>query len=74
MIGVPDEKTGEAVVLVVVSNNSALDEASLIEFCRAELTAYKNPSRVVLVDSLPKSNVGKILRREVRALLEKIDA
>ena len=73
VIGVPDEKTGEAVVLVVVSKDSALDEANLVEFCRAELTAYKKPSKVVFVDALPKSNVGKILRREVRDLLVKID-
>lgn len=74
VIGVPDDKTGEAVVLFVVSKDAAPDETDLIEFCRAELTAYKKPSRVVFVDSLPKSNVGKILRREVRDLLAKIDA
>ena len=66
-VGVPDEKTGEAVKLFVVkSPNSTLDEATLIAFCRKELTAYKVPKIVRFVDALPKSTVGKILRRELR--------
>ena len=66
VIGLPDDVTGESVALVAVSNNPALREREVIEFCRQELTAYKKPSRVIFVDELPKSNVGKILRREVR--------
>jgi long-chain acyl-CoA synthetase len=66
-VGVPDEKTGEAVKLFVVkSPNGALDEATLIAHCRKELTAYKVPKIVRFVDALPKSTVGKILRRELR--------
>ena len=56
------------VTLVAVSRNPALDEQAVIEFCRQELTAYKKPTRVIFVDELPKSNVGKILRREVREM------
>jgi len=65
-IGVPDEKSGEAVKLYVVASNPDLDEASLREFCRGELTAYKVPRFVEFRDELPKSNVGKILRKELR--------
>lgn len=68
VIGMPDEVTGEAVTLVAVSTNPALDEQAVIEFCRRELTGYKKPSRVIFVDALPKSNVGKILRRKVREM------
>ena len=65
-IGVPDERTGEAVRVVVVRKDPALDEASLIAFCREQLTGYKVPRQVEFRDELPKSNVGKILRRELR--------
>lgn len=66
-IGVPDERTGEAACLFVVgSPGAALDAQAVIEHCRAELTAYKVPKQVVMADSLPKSTVGKILRRELR--------
>ena len=66
-VGVPDEKTGEAVKLFVVKTpGSTLDEATLIAHCRKELTAYKVPKIVRFVDALPKSTVGKILRRELR--------
>ena len=68
VIGLPDEVAGEMVTLVAVSRNPALDEQAVIEFCRQELTAYKKPTRVIFVDELPKSNVGKILRREVREM------
>jgi acyl-CoA synthetase (AMP-forming)/AMP-acid ligase II len=66
-IGVPDEKSGEAVKLYVVSSNPQLGEDSLRSFCREQLTAYKVPRFVEFRDELPKSNVGKILRRELRA-------
>ena len=66
-VGVPDEKTGEAVKLFVVKTpGGTLDETTLIAHCRKELTAYKVPKIVRFVDALPKSTVGKILRRELR--------
>ncbi len=66
-IGVPDEKTGEAVKLFVVKAPSAnLADEDLIAFCRMELTGYKIPRIVRFIDALPKSTVGKILRRELR--------
>ncbi|MHA7878515.1 MAG: AMP-binding protein [Saccharospirillum sp.] len=64
-VGVPDEKTGEAVkVFVVAKDNPIADE--LIEFCRQEMTAYKVPKQFAFRDELPKTNVGKVLRRELR--------
>ena len=63
----PDDKTGEAVKLFVVRTPGAtLSEADLLAHCRKELTAYKVPRIVRFVDALPKSTVGKILRRELR--------
>ncbi len=68
-IGVPDEKTGEAVKLFVVkAPNAALTQEDLLAHCRKEMTAYKTPRIVQFIDALPKSNVGKILRRELRDL------
>jgi len=65
-IGVPDEKTGEAVKIFVVRKDPALTPAQLIKHCREYLTAYKVPSQVEFRNDLPKTNVGKILRRELR--------
>jgi len=65
-IGAPDEKSGEAVKLFVVKKDSSLTAAALLEHCRAHLTGYKCPREVEFRDELPKSNVGKILRRELR--------
>ena len=65
-IGVPDEKTGEAVKLFVVKKDPALTTEQVAAHCRKELTGYKNPKVIVFRDALPKSNVGKILRRELR--------
>jgi long-chain acyl-CoA synthetase len=65
-IGVPDAKSGEKVKLVVVRKDPALSEADLIEHCRKELTGYKVPRLVEFRDELPKTNVGKILRRALR--------
>ena len=65
-VGVPDERSGEAVKLVVVKRDPALTAEALIEHCRKELTAYKVPRYVEFRTSLPKTNVGKILRRELR--------
>ncbi len=66
-IGVPDEKTGEAVkVFVVRKPGSTIDEDGVREHCRGGLTNYKVPKHVVFLDEIPKSAVGKILRRELR--------
>ena len=67
-IGVPDEKTGEAVMLFIVTAKGAdVSEAALVAHCRAGMAAYKVPKIIRFVDALPKSTVGKILRRELRA-------
>ncbi|BAT61371.1 long-chain-fatty-acid--CoA ligase [Variibacter gotjawalensis] len=65
-IGVPDKNTGEAVKVFVVKHDPSLTEADLIEFCKEQLTGYKRPRTIEFRDDLPKSNVGKILRRELR--------
>jgi long-chain acyl-CoA synthetase len=65
-IGVPDEKTGEAVKLFVVRKDPALTADQVKEFCALGLTNYKRPHIVEFRDSLPKTNVGKILRKELR--------
>jgi long-chain acyl-CoA synthetase len=65
-IGVPDAKAGEAVKLVVVRSNPAVTEADVRAFCEANLTGYKRPKIIEFRDELPKTPVGKILRRELR--------
>jgi long-chain acyl-CoA synthetase len=65
-VGVPHEVSGEIVKLVVVSKKQDLSEKDLIAHCRKHLTGYKVPKKVEFIDELPKSNVGKILRRELR--------
>ena len=68
-VGVPDDKTGEAVKLFVVRKpDASVTEASITAHCRQELTAYKVPKHIVFVAALPKSNVGKILRRDLRSV------
>jgi long-chain acyl-CoA synthetase len=66
VIGVPDVKTGEAVQAYVVKRDETLTEAELLAHCRGLLTGYKQPSKVVFRDELPKTPVGKILRRDLR--------
>ena len=66
-IGVPDERTGEAVKLFIVRKDPALTAEMIKEFCAQGLTNYKRPHLVEFRDSLPKTNVGKILRKELRA-------
>ncbi len=65
-VGLPDLKSGEAVKIFVVKSNPDLNESELKEFCRERLTAYKVPRFVEFRNDLPKTNVGKILRRELR--------
>ncbi|MEM1262398.1 MAG: AMP-binding protein [Pseudomonadota bacterium] len=65
-IGIPDEKSGELVKLFVVSSDPTLDAKAVIAHCRENLTGYKVPKQVEFRDDLPKTNVGKILRRELR--------
>jgi long-chain acyl-CoA synthetase len=65
-VGVPDEHSGEVVKLFVVRKDPALTVEALKEFCRENLTGYKRPKLIEFRDELPKSNVGKILRRELR--------
>jgi long-chain acyl-CoA synthetase len=65
-IGIPDARTGEAVKLFVVKDDPALAEEDLAAYCKENFTAYKRPKLIEFRDELPKSNVGKILRRELR--------
>ena len=66
-IGVPNEKSGAAVKNFVVRKDPALTEAEIFQHCKKELTAYKIPKEIVFADELPKSPVGKILRRQLRS-------
>ena len=65
-IGVPDDKSGEVVKIFVVKKDNSLKEKELLEYCREGLTGYKVPKHVEFKDELPKTNVGKILRRALR--------
>ena len=65
-VGVPDEKSGEAVKVVVVRKDRGLTKESVIVHCKTQLTGYKMPRHVEFRDSLPKSPIGKVLRRELR--------
>jgi long-chain acyl-CoA synthetase len=66
VVGVPDDKSGEAVKLVIVKKDPALTEAQVREYCKANLTGYKQPKVIEFRSDLPKTPVGKILRRELR--------
>jgi long-chain acyl-CoA synthetase len=65
-IGVPDEHSGEVVKLFVVKKDPALTEHDIQEYCKADLTGYKRPKYIEFRNELPKTNVGKILRRALR--------
>jgi long-chain acyl-CoA synthetase len=65
-VGIPDEKSGEVVKLFVVKKDNSLTEKEIIEHCKKDLTGYKVPKAVEFRKELPKTNVGKILRRELR--------
>jgi len=66
VIGVPDERTTEAVKAYIVKKDDSLTEAEIMEYCKENLTNYKRPKYIEFKDELPKSNVGKILRRKLR--------
>jgi long-chain acyl-CoA synthetase len=66
-IGIADERCGEAVKVFVVRRDASLTEAALMDWCRQQLTGYKNPKHIEFRTELPKSNVGKILRRQLRS-------
>lgn len=66
VIGVPDADSGEKVLAVVVKKDPGVTEESILSHCRENLTNYKRPRGVIFTNELPKSNVGKILRRELR--------
>jgi long-chain acyl-CoA synthetase len=65
-IGIADEKTGEAVKVFAVKTSNEITEQDIISFCRQNLTAYKVPKVVSFIEQIPKSSVGKLLRRELR--------
>lgn len=66
VIGVPDEHSGEVPYAFVVKSDASLTEATVLAYCRENLTHYKRPKHVEFCNELPKSNVGKVLRRELR--------
>jgi long-chain acyl-CoA synthetase len=66
VVGVPDSKTGEAVRAYVVRQDPSLTEQAILDYCRGQLTDYKRPRSIVFRDELPKTPIGKILRRELR--------
>ncbi|MFO1315413.1 MAG: AMP-binding protein [Burkholderiales bacterium] len=66
VVGVPDAKSGEAVKVVVVKKDPGLTKEAVLEHCKAQLTGYKMPRHVEFRDALPKSPIGKVLRRELR--------
>ena len=65
-VGFKHEETGEAVRMFIVRKDPALTEEAIVEFLRDQLTGYKIPEEIVFRDELPKTNVGKVLRRELR--------
>jgi long-chain acyl-CoA synthetase len=65
-VGKPDEKSGEVVKLFIVRSDPSLTEADIMAFCRKNLTGYKVPREIEFRTELPKTNVGKILRRALR--------
>ena len=68
VIGVPDKNRGEYIKAFIVKKNKSLSDNEVITFCKEGLTEYKVPKKIIFIDDLPKTNVGKILRRELRNL------
>ena len=67
-IGVPDDHSGEVVKMFIVPKSADLTEENVMEYCRENLTGYKRPKYIEFMEELPKTNVGKVLRKELRAL------
>ncbi|MDP1755822.1 MAG: AMP-binding protein, partial [Pseudohongiella sp.] len=65
-IGIADDKQGEAIKIFIVKSDPTLTEEQIAEYCKQNLTGYKRPKYIEFRDALPKTNVGKILRRELR--------
>ncbi|MEL6750657.1 MAG: long-chain fatty acid--CoA ligase, partial [Pseudomonadota bacterium] len=66
-VGVPDEKSGEAIMVFAIrEDGSSVSEKEVRDYCEEHMTGYKKPRYVEFVDDLPKTNVGKVLRRELR--------
>ncbi len=65
-IGIPDERSGEVVKIFAVRKDASVTERDVLDYCRDKLTNYKRPRAVEFRDELPKTNVGKILRRALR--------
>lgn len=68
VIGLPHRKLGEIVKAYIVKDKPELTEAQLIQYCKEQMTSYKRPRKIAFIDEMPKSNVGKILRRHLRDL------
>jgi len=66
-LDIPDERSGEAVKLVVIKSDTTLSEDGVTRYCRDKFTAYKRPKVIEFRDELPKSNMGKVLRRDLRS-------
>jgi long-chain acyl-CoA synthetase len=66
VIGTADEETGEAVKAFIVKSDADLSEDQVLDYCKQQLTNYKRPKKIIFRTDLPKTNVGKILRRELR--------
>lgn len=67
-VGVPDDKAGEVVKMFIVRSNSSLTESHVIEFCKKNMAGYKVPKVIEFRDSLPMTNVGKVLRKDLKGL------
>ena len=68
VIGLPHRKLGEIVKVYIIKDQSELTEAQVIQYCKEQMTSYKRPRKIAFIDEMPKSNVGKILRRHLRDL------
>jgi long-chain acyl-CoA synthetase len=66
VIGTPDDETGESVRAFIVKENEHLTEEEVLAYCKEQMTNYKRPKKIIFRTELPKTNVGKILRRELR--------
>jgi long-chain acyl-CoA synthetase len=68
VIGIPHRKLGEIVKAYIVKDKLDLTEAQVIQYCKEQMSSYKRPRKIAFIDEMPKSNVGKILRRHLRDL------